>query len=65
MRFVDSRYPLSELTRDVIARFYCTYDAFGFGFLEPVYRRGLAVERRFGSSLIAGAVSSVVSGPCQ
>jgi len=46
MRFVDPRYPRSELTRDVIAGFYRTYDAFGFGFLEPVYRRALVVELR-------------------
>jgi GxxExxY protein len=46
MRFVDPKYPLSELTRDVIAAFYRTYDALGFGFLESVYRRALAVELR-------------------
>lgn len=46
MRFVDPRYPLSELTRDVIAGFYRSYDAFGFGFAEPVYRRVLSVELR-------------------
>jgi GxxExxY protein len=44
MELVDPAYPLSELTRDVIAGFYRTYDAFGFGFLESVYKRGLAVE---------------------
>jgi len=46
MRFVDPRYPFSELTRDVIAGFYRSYDAFGFGFVEPVYRRVLSVELR-------------------
>ena len=46
MRFVDPRYPLSELTRDAIAGFYRSYDAFGFGFVEPVYRRVLSVELR-------------------
>ena len=46
MRFVDPRYPLSELTRDVIAGFYWSYDAFGFGFLESAYRRVLSVELR-------------------
>jgi GxxExxY protein len=46
MRFVDPRYPLSELTRDVIAGFYRSYDAFGFGFVEPVYRRVLSAELR-------------------
>ncbi len=44
MQFVDPNYPLSELTRDVIAGFYRTYDALGFGFLESVYRRALSVE---------------------
>ena len=46
MRFVDPKYPLSELTRDVIAGFYRTYDALGFGFLESVYKRALSVELR-------------------
>jgi GxxExxY protein len=32
--------------RDVIAGFYRTFSDFGFGFLEPVYRRALAVELR-------------------
>ena len=44
MRYVDAKYPLSELTRDVIAGFYRTYDTLGFGFLESVYRRALSVE---------------------
>ena len=47
MPFVNNPdYPLSELTRDVIAGFYRTFSAFGFGFLEPVYRRALTVELR-------------------
>ena len=46
MRYVDAKYPLSELTRDVIAGFYRTYDTLGFGFLESVYRRALSVELR-------------------
>ena len=46
MRFVNQRYPLSELTCDVIAGFYRSYDAFGFGFLEPVHRRVLSLELR-------------------
>ena len=57
MRFIDPRYPLSELTRDVIAGFYRTYDAFGFGFLEPVYRRGLAVELRHAGLRVESEVS--------
>jgi GxxExxY protein len=46
MALVDPNYLLSELTRDVIAGFYRTYDTFGFGFLESVYRRALSVELR-------------------
>jgi GxxExxY protein len=46
VRFVDPNYPHSELTRDVIAGFYRTYDALGFGFLESVYRRALSAELR-------------------
>jgi GxxExxY protein len=46
MAFVDPNYLLSELTADVIAGFYRTYDAFGFGFLESVYRRALSAELR-------------------
>jgi GxxExxY protein len=47
VQFVDPNYPLSELTRNVIAGFYRTYDAFGFGFLESVYKRALSAELRF------------------
>jgi GxxExxY protein len=46
MSSIDAEYPLSELTRDVIAGFYRTYHHFGFGFLESAYRRALAVELR-------------------
>ena len=52
MRFVNPSYPLSELTRDVIAGFYRLYDAFGCGFLESAYRRVLTV---------AGADQSLLS----
>ena len=43
---MDPKYPLSELTRDVIAGFYRAFDAFGFGFLESAYGRALSVELR-------------------
>ena len=46
MRFVNPSYSLSELTRDVIAGFYRSYDAFGFGFLESAYRRVIRDDRR-------------------
>ena len=44
MRFPDAAYPLSELTREVIAGFYRTYDTFGYGFLESPYKRALVLE---------------------
>ena len=44
MRHIEPAYPLSELTGGVIAGFYRTYDVFGFGFLESVYKRALALE---------------------
>ena len=56
MRFVNPTYPLSELTRDVIAGFYCSYDAFGFGFLESAYRRVLAVELRHAGPAVESEV---------
>ena len=33
-----------RLTGVIIAAFYCVYDELGFGFLESVYRKTLAVE---------------------
>jgi GxxExxY protein len=47
MSLVDSRYPLTELTRDVIAAFYRVYHDLGFGFRETIYQRALAVELRY------------------
>jgi len=46
MPLLDPKYPFSELSRDVIAGFYRSFDSFGFGFLEPVHKRVLAVELR-------------------
>ena len=48
MSYDDAEYPFAELTREIIAAFYRTYDALGFGFLESPYRRALAVELRHG-----------------
>ena len=56
MRFVNPNYPLSELTRDVIAGFYRTSDAFGYGFLESVYRRSLSVELRYAALAVEAEV---------
>ena len=57
MRFVNPSYPLSELTRDVIAGFYRSYDAFGCGFLESAYRRVLTVELRHAGLAVESEVS--------
>ena len=61
MRYVDPRYPLSELTRDVIAGFYRTYDALGFGFLELPYKRALSVELRQAGLTVEGKCPSSCS----
>jgi len=47
MPVLDPKYPFSELSRDVIAGFYRSFDSFGFGFLEPVQAspRGRAKAR--------------------
>jgi len=39
--------PLNELTGKIIGSAYAVHRGFGFGFLEPVYRRALAVELAF------------------
>ena len=52
MQFLDPTYPLSELTREVIAGFYRTYDAFGYGFLESPYKRALALELQHAGLLV-------------
>ncbi len=42
------RAPLleQELTGEIISAYYECYNALGFGFLESVYRRALAIELR-------------------
>jgi len=42
--FPDAEYPLQQLTGTIIGAFYEVYRVFGYGFLESVYRRALAVE---------------------
>ncbi len=39
----DSSYKHSELTETIIGVFYDVYNELGFGFLESVYRRSLAL----------------------
>jgi GxxExxY protein len=43
-RFSEHEYPLQELTGRIILAFFEVHRRFGFGFLESVYRRALAVE---------------------
>src|SRR3954471_21420004 len=44
----DARKPLleQELTGKIIAAFFETYNVLGYGFLESVYRKALAIELR-------------------
>ena len=44
----DDRKPLleEELTGKIIAAFYETYNILGYGFLESVYKKALAIELR-------------------
>ena len=44
--FPEARYPMQELTGRIIAASFVVHGEFGFGFLESVYRRALAVELR-------------------
>jgi GxxExxY protein len=39
--------PLNELTGKIVGSAYSVYRGFGYGFLEGVYRRALAVELAF------------------
>jgi GxxExxY protein len=40
----DADYPLQELTGRIIAAFLHVHHAHGYGFLESVYRKALAIE---------------------
>jgi GxxExxY protein len=46
-RFSPDQYPLQSLTEEIIAACFVVHRAFGYGFLESVYRRALAVELRY------------------
>lgn len=46
---------LHELTGRIIGSAYAVFRGFGFGFLEPVYRRALAVEMAFRCVVVAEA----------
>ena len=54
--FPDERYPLQELTGRIIAASFVVHREFGFGFLESVYRRALAVELQFQGVRVAQEV---------
>ncbi len=46
-QYDDARYPHQRVTGVVIASAFAVHRAFGFGFLEAVYRRAMAVELRY------------------
>lgn len=43
----DSELPSPRLTGKIISSAYAVHRAFGYGFLESVYRRAMAVELRY------------------
>lgn len=45
--FGAKEYPLQSLTRIIIASAFTVFRELGFGFLESVYRRALAVELQY------------------
>ena len=45
-RYSDADYPLQALTGRIISAFHHVHYTHGFGFLESVYRRALAIELR-------------------
>ena len=44
--YSDEAFPLQAITGTIIASGFATFLAFGYGFLESVYRRALVVELR-------------------
>ena len=46
-QFDESEYPDQKLTGEIIGAFYYVYHTHGFGFLESVYKKALAVELRY------------------
>ena len=44
--FSDEAFPLQAVTGTIIAGAFAVFGKFGYGFLEPVYRRSLGVELR-------------------
>ncbi|HLY97611.1 MAG TPA: GxxExxY protein [Candidatus Angelobacter sp.] len=56
----DVSYKHSELTQTVIGVFYDVYNELGFGFLESVYRKSLALALREKGREVAEEVSITV-----
>ena len=52
---------LERLTHSVIGAFFEVYNDLGFGFLEPIYLRALAVELRHRGHMVDLEVKSCVS----
>jgi GxxExxY protein len=46
-KYPEHDYPHQELTGKIIASSFVVFRAFGYGFLESVYRRALAVELEY------------------
>ena len=44
--YSEEEFPLQAITGTIIASAFATFQAFGYGFLESVYRRALVVELR-------------------
>ncbi|MDQ2666938.1 MAG: GxxExxY protein [Gemmatimonadota bacterium] len=51
-RYSEVSYPEQRLTGLVIAAGYAVHRAFGFGFLESVYRRAMAAEMQHRSAVV-------------
>src|SRR5689334_10965369 len=47
LEYPEHDYPHQQLTGKIIAASYAVYRVFGYGFLESVYRRALAVELQY------------------
>jgi hypothetical protein len=61
MQFVNPCYPLSELTRDVIAGCYRSYDAFGRYRADLIVERTLIVEVKTGLTLDPQAIPQLLN----
>lgn len=54
--FPECDYPLQQLTGRIIGAFLDVHRAFGYGFLESVYRRALGVELAYRGIAVAQEV---------